>query len=90
VKIQATTQHSPWYSSRRHVAIIGDILWHDVNIVVEEGDFNERWKNEWRKWWCCQSVVRLFSLSFFAFWNFEFPAKIKKGGGKDPPGEKCP
>jgi hypothetical protein len=27
-------------------------------------------------------VVRLFFLSFFALRNFEFPAKIKKGGGK--------
>ena len=30
-------------------------------------------------------MVRLFFLSFFALWNFEFPAKIKKGGGEDPP-----
>jgi hypothetical protein len=30
-------------------------------------------------------VVCLFFLSFFALWNFEFPAKIKKGGGIDPP-----
>jgi len=42
-------------------------------------------KREQRKWWCCQSVVRLFFPSFFALRNFEFPAKIKKGGGKDPP-----
>ena len=42
-------------------------------------------KRERRKWWCCQSVVGLFFLSFFALRNFEFPAKIKKGGGKDPP-----
>jgi hypothetical protein len=26
-----------------------------------------------------------FFLSFFARRNLEFPAKIKKGGGKDPP-----
>jgi hypothetical protein len=31
-------------------------------------------------------VVRLFFLSFFALWNFEFPAKIKKGGGERPTG----
>ncbi len=42
-------------------------------------------KMERRKWWCCQSVVGLFFLSFLALRNFEFPAKIKKGGGKDPP-----
>jgi len=42
-------------------------------------------KRERRKWWCCQSVVRLFFLSFFALRKFEFPAEIKKGGGKDAP-----
>ena len=29
-----------------------------------------------------QSVDRLFFLSFFCSSNFEFPARIKKGGGK--------
>ncbi len=29
-------------------------------------------------------MVGQFFLSFFALRNFEFPAKIKKGGGKDP------
>ena len=42
-------------------------------------------KRERRKWWCCQSVVRLFFLSFFTLRNFDFPVKIKKGGGEDPP-----
>ena len=31
-------------------------------------------------------MVHLFFLSFFALWNFEFPAKIKKGGGGRPTG----
>ena len=31
-------------------------------------------------------MVRLFFLSFFALWNFEFPTKIKKGGGGRPTG----
>ena len=82
MKIQATTQHSPWYSSRRHVAIIGDILWRNVNMVMEEGNFNERWKKR-----VPEMVVlsvrgpSLFPL-FFHSLEFWVSRQNKKGGGR--------
>ena len=66
----------------RHVAIIGDILWRDINIVMEEGDFNERWKER-----VTEMVVlsvrgpSLFPL-FFRSLEFWVSRQNKKGGGK--------
>ena len=80
--ILATSQHWPRYLSHHDVAIVGDILQHDVAIVEKSGDQKDARKR-------VTKMVMLsvrdpsFFLLFFHSSIFEFPARsIKKRGGR--------
>ena len=79
--ILATSRHRSRYSSCRDVAIVGDILQHDLTIVEKSGVRKDAWKKRVTEMLMSSVCSRSLFPLFFALRFLSFPPEEKKGGG---------